>query len=75
MLLSKRLIGVLQKTNLIRNGFAHGGVVNDATAQNSLLELQNALDEVRACFGESWLDYELIDPRESRYKAGVALGS
>jgi len=71
MLLSKRLVGVLQKTNLIRNASAHGGAVNDVTAQSNLLELQSGLDEVRACFGESWLDYELIDPRESRYKAGI----
>jgi len=71
MLLSKRLVGVLQKTNKIRNSFAHGGAVNASTAQSSLMELQSALDEVRICFGETWVDYELIDPRESKYKAGI----
>jgi len=72
MLLSKKLTGVLQKTNRIRNAFAHGGVINEATVQNYLMELTGALDEVRNCFGESWLDYELIDAGESRYKAGIS---
>jgi len=71
MLLSKRLIGVLQKTNQIRNGFAHCGAVNESSAKSSLVELQNALDEVRNCFGRIWQDYELIDPGESKFKSGI----
>ncbi|HLG74430.1 MAG TPA: N-6 DNA methylase [Chloroflexota bacterium] len=66
------LLAALQRANRIRNDWSgHTGAIGPDTAQSIHDELLDLVHKVRGVFGRSWLDYELIQPTESRYQGGI----
>ncbi len=66
------LLSALQRANSIRNtSSGHGGVIGEDEAQGIHDELLALVHTIRGVFGRSWLDYELIQPSESRYQEGL----
>jgi|CZKZ01.1.fsa_nt_gi predicted RNA methylase len=62
----------LQRANSIRNtSSGHAGAIGQDEAQAIHDELFALVHKVRGVFGRSWLDYELIQPSESRYEGGI----
>ena len=72
MLASSKLIEVLQRANSVRNNrVGHVGAVSDRQAEAVHDELFSLVQQCRGVFGRSWLDYELIQPGESRFREGL----
>jgi hypothetical protein len=71
MLLSKDICTILQRANSIRNGKAHGGALGTKGLSESHTELLDLLSMFRGVTGESWMQYQLIQPGDCRYKSGV----
>jgi len=72
MLASSKLLGVLQQANSIRNDWVgHVGVVSEQKAKAVHDELFSLAQQCRGILGRSWLDYELIQPAESRFRDGL----
>lgn len=71
MLLNKEIPIILQRANSIRNGKAHGG----ASGPNGLSAVHTELLELLAMFrgvtGETWMQYQLVQPDGCRIKSGV----
>lgn len=66
------LLTVLQRANSIRNtASGHTGAIGEDEAQSIHDELLGLVHKIRGVFGRSWLDYELIQPSESRYHGGI----
>ncbi len=66
------LLTALQRANSIRNrSSGHAGAVGQDEAQSIHDELLTLVHKIRGVFGRSWLDYELIQPSESRYQGGI----
>lgn len=65
------LLTTLQRANRIRNTWGHGGAIGQDEAQSIHDELLSLVHKIRGVFGRSWLDYELIQPTESRYQGGI----
>jgi hypothetical protein len=72
MLCQGDLLSALQRANKIRNDSSgHGGAIGPDEAQLIHDELVQLVYKIRGVFGRSWLDYELIQPSESRYRGGI----
>ena len=72
MLASSKLIEVLQRANSVRNDWVgHVGAVGDRQAEVVHDELFSLVQQCRGVLGRSWLDYELIQPGESRFRDGL----
>lgn len=72
MLCQPALLEALQRANTIRNHtIGHGGAFGPEEAQGIHDELKSLVDSIRAVFGRSWRDYELLQPAEGRYSGGV----
>jgi hypothetical protein len=71
MLFDARLVTVLQEANRIRNGKAHGGVLGRSGIQMTHECLTDLVQTCRSIMGTTWERYELIQPGECRYIAGV----
>jgi SAM-dependent methyltransferase len=72
MLASSKLIEVLQRANSMRNNWVgHVGAVSEKQAAKIHDELFSLVQQCRGVFGRSWLDYELIQPGESRFREGL----
>lgn len=72
MISNTEIVTVLQQANKIRNNSnAHGGAMGEDEARRIESELVEMVQKVRGAFGRGWLNYELIQPAESRYKEGV----
>lgn len=72
MLASSKLIEVLQRTNSVRNDWpGHVGAVGEKQAETIHNELLSLVQQCRVVFGRCWLDYELIQPGESRFRDGL----
>ena len=66
------LLAALQRANSIRNtSSGHAGAIGQDEAQSIHDELLALVHKVRGVFGRSWIDYELIQPSESRYQGGI----
>ncbi len=66
------LLSALQRANSIRNKTkGHGGAIGPDEATHIHDQLMSMVHTVRGVFGRSWLDYELIQPGDSRYQSGV----
>jgi hypothetical protein len=69
---SKRLIGVLQDANSIRNDWmGHTGAVRESDARMVNEKLTDHIETVRKTFRLDWEGYELIMPGDCKVKAGV----
>jgi hypothetical protein len=71
MLCRPDLLSAIQRANAIRNSFAHGGALGQDDAQGIHDELLTLVHTLRGVFGRSWVDYELIQPSQSRFRGGV----
>jgi hypothetical protein len=71
MLTDAELRGVLQRANRIRNDWGHGGAVSSQRAKQIDDELMELTYSLRSVFGRTWCGYELIQPKDARYKDGV----
>ena len=71
MLLNQRIPTILQSANSIRNGKAHGGASGPNGLSVAHTELLDLLSEFRRVTGESWMQYQLIQPGNCRYKSGM----
>lgn len=71
MLLDKRISIILQSANSIRNGKAHGGALGPKGLLDAHTELLDLLAEFRRVTGESWMQYQLIQPGNCRYRSGM----
>ena len=69
---SKRLVGILQDTNAIRNNAkGHPGAVGERYARQVADKLREHLGRTRDIFSRAWQDYVLLLPQECRYQGGV----
>lgn len=69
---SKRLVGVIQATNAIRNDWlGHTGAVREADARAVNEQLAQHIGIVRETFGVVWEGYTLLLPGSCRMKAGL----
>ncbi len=72
MICHSELLKTLQTANHIRNQWSgHAGATGPEEAQVVHDQLLNLVHSIRGVFGRSWLDYELIQPSEGRYQAGI----
>jgi hypothetical protein len=71
MLLSPVLVSVLQDANNIRNNHAHGGVASARDIEMDHSKLTNLLLTCRSVMGMNWEGYELVQPAECRFVAGM----
>lgn len=72
MLCHPALVSTLQRSNSIRNDSkGHGGAMGEEEAKSVHDDLFSQVNKVREAFGRSWLDYELIQPAESKFQGGV----
>lgn len=71
MLFDARLIGVLQTTNSIRNGKAHGGVLGQSGIQDAHNQLLDQVQICRSIMGGLWERYELVQPSDCRFSGGL----
>ncbi len=72
MLSSSELLKVLQQANSVRNNWiGHVGAVGEKQAQKVLAECFNLVQQCRGVSGRAWLDYQLIQPGESRFRDGL----
>lgn len=66
------LRSLLQRANKIRNDWSgHAGAISEEKARRIHDELMELIQRLRGLFGRTWLEYELIQPGESRYKKGI----
>lgn len=71
-ILSKRLVGMLQDANAIRNNWSgHKGAVSESAAKQVYDKLLEHIAAVRDIFGTAWEEYELLLPSICKVKAGV----
>jgi uncharacterized protein YnzC (UPF0291/DUF896 family) len=71
VLTSAELMGLLQRVNYMRNRWSgHGGAVTEAEAAERHALLKSDLDRVREMVGTTFLQYELIEPREAEILDG-----
>lgn len=69
---SKRLVGVIQATNSIRNDrMGHTGAVRDADARAVNEQLTQYIEDVRGTFGVVWDGYRLLLPGPCKIKEGI----
>lgn len=72
MLASSELLKVLQQANSVRNDWhGHVGAVGEKQAETVHAELLTLVQQTRGVFGRAWLDYELIQPSEARFRDGL----
>jgi len=72
MLASPKLLEVLQRANSMRNNWVgHAGAVGERQAATIHDELFSLVQQCRGVFGRCWLDYELIQPGETRFREGL----
>lgn len=72
MLCDPALVSTLQRANSIRNDSkGHGGAMGEEEAKSIHGDLFSQVNKVREAFGRSWLEYELIQPAESKFRGGV----
>lgn len=72
ILASSKLSEVLEQANSVRNNWVgHVGAVSDRQAEAVHDELFSLVQQCRGVLGRSWLDYELIQPGESRFRDGL----
>jgi hypothetical protein len=71
-ILSKRLVGLLQDANAIRNNWSgHKGAVSESAARQVYEKLSQHIATVRDVFGTIWEGYELLLPSTCKVRAGV----
>ncbi len=69
---SKKLVGIMQEANSIRNSaYGHVGAVSETSAKSILAALTEHLGRVRETFGDIWASYELLKPLECKHRSGV----
>jgi hypothetical protein len=69
---SKKIAGVLQEANEIRNAaYGHVGAMGETTARHIRNTLLDRLSQVREVFGGVWTSYELLQPLKCEYRDGV----
>jgi hypothetical protein len=72
MLASSKLLEVFQRANPVRNDWVgHVGAVGEKQAEMVHDQLLALVQQCRGVMGRSWLDYELIQPSESRFRDGL----
>jgi hypothetical protein len=72
MVCRPELLSALQQANNLRNMTSgHGGAIGSDEAKGIHDELMTLVHTIRGVFGRSWLDYELIQPSDSRYQGGI----
>jgi hypothetical protein len=68
---SKKLVGILQDANAIRNKWTgHGGAVSETAAREVFEKLNQHISTVREIFGTIWESYEVLFPSVCRMKDG-----
>ena len=72
MLGSSTLSTVLQRANGMRNDLSHGGAVGEQQAKSIHAELLSLVQQYRGVVGRHWLDYELLQPGEARFRDGIS---
>lgn len=71
-ILSKRLVGLLQDANAIRNNWSgHKGAVSESAAKQVYDKLSQHISTVRNVFGTAWEAYELLLPNICKVRGGV----
>jgi len=71
MLSSKSLLGLMQRVNSFRNRWTgHGGSVSPKEAADRLELLRQDLEDLRGIVGTTFLQYQLIEPREAEILPG-----
>lgn len=72
MMSHAELLSVLQDAASMRNNHAgHEGAIGERQAEVIHGELMALLQRCRNVFGRNWLEFELIQPAESRFSGGV----
>jgi hypothetical protein len=65
------ILGLLEKANKARNDSkGHGGAMGEAKAESLNKGLQALVEDYRAVVGESWKNYQLVQPQDCRYREG-----
>ena len=72
MLMSKRLLHILQTANKLRNDWkGHAGAIGEDQAHFLHNQLRELVEQVRSEFGRKWTSYQLIRPGKMTYRDGV----
>ena len=72
MLASSKLFSILQQANSVRNDWlGHVGAISQKQAEAIHSDLFSLVQQCRGVLGRLWLDYELIQPENSRFHDGI----
>jgi len=72
MLASSKLLNILQQADSARNDWlGHVGAISEKQAEAIHSDLFSLVQQCRGVLGRLWLDYELIQPENSRFHDGI----